>query len=167
MDTDKDDVVDTELQREYTVTGKDGDLIDYDGGVDGYKNPTGTLIVDGGDYYVDTNGDGVADYPVLWTNIDDDSALEGIVDRNKDRELTKDDTFDNDGKDYLGNDNDFDVILIYREGEDPEWIELEKTITTPEIPEGEENDNEIKFSAEVEEWKDEYTSEHYISGSAN
>ena len=169
METDGDGEVDTELERELEITGKNGDKIDYNGAEEGYKNPTAVLIVDpdDGEFYVDTEGDGDRDYHVLWKNIDDDVELEGIADRDGDGKLTAADTFDNDGKDYLGNDNDFDVILIYREGDDPEWIELEKGYTLPEIPEGEENDNEIKFSAEVEEWKDEYTSEHYINGSAN
>ena len=163
--TDDIDAVDTELEREYTITGKDGDLIDYDGGIEGYKNATGTLMVDGGDCYVDADGNGVADYTVLWKDIDGDGKLEGIADKDGDGKLSEADTFDGDGKDYLGNDNDYDVILIYREGEDPEWIELEKTITEPEVPEpGTNDDNSIEFSAEVEEWKDDYNADHNILG---
>lgn len=163
--TDDIDVVDTELEREYTITGKDGDLIDYDGGINNYKNATGTLMVDGGDCYVDADGDGKADYTVLWKDIDGDGKLEGIADKDGDGKLSEADTFDGDGKDYLGNDNDYDVILIYREGENPEWIELEKTITEPEVPEpGTNDDNSIEFSAEVEEWKDDYNADHNILG---
>lgn len=161
MDTNGDNIVDTELQREVEITGKNGDKIDYNGAEEGYKNPTAVLIVDpvDGEYYVDTEGDGDRDYHVLWKNIDDDVELEGIADRDRDGKLTAADTFDNDGKDYLGNDNDFDVILIYREGDDPEWTELEKGYTLPVIPGQNEESNEIEFSAVVEDWDEEYESE--------
>ena len=164
IDTDGNGIVDTELQREVEITGKNGDKIDYNGAEEGYKNPTAVLIVDpdDGEYYVDKDGDGEPDFHVLWKNIDDDVKLEGIADRDRDGKLTAADTFDNDGKDYLGNDNDFDVILIYHEGDDPEWTELEKGYTLPEIPDTNEESNAIEFSAEVEEWEDEYESEHVI-----
>ena len=137
---------------------------DYDGKVDGYQTATADLSKDADDnYWIDINGDGVADYPVLWKNIDDDDKLEGIVDKNKDGELTPEDNFDGDGKDYKGNDNDYDVVLYIVEDAngDIQWVELEKD--APSVPIIPVVETSIEFSAEVSEWYDDYDAAIAIS----
>ena len=157
-DSNGDGIVDTEYERSVLINGKDGDEVDYDGGKDGYFNATGILI-DNGEYYVDADGDGEADYHILWKNIDDDDELEGIVDKNRNDSLDEgDDSFDNDGKNYLGEDEPFDVVLIYHPDEtDPakQWEELVKIIGSTHPV----NNNEIIFSAKVVDWVDVYNAE--------
>ena len=174
MDTDGDGILDTELERTET-TPDDPDLpddpsdpdypttpyVDYDGGVDGYQNPTAWLINDNGEYYIDVDKDGVGDIHILWKDIDGDGKLEGIADKDNDGKLTAADSYDNDLKDYNGNDNDYDVVLYKvtdSEGNDV-WKELEKDPSFPETP---EVSTVIEFSAEVTDWNDEYNANYTI-----
>ncbi len=159
-----------ELEKEALPAGPDLPDVtprnaDYDGKVDGYQTATADLSKDADDnYWIDINGDGVADYPVLWKNIDDDDKLEGIVDKNKDGELTPEDNFDGDGKDYKGNDNDYDVVLYIVEDKttgEIQWVELEKD--APSVPIIPVVETSIEFSAEVSEWYDDYDAAIAIS----
>ena len=189
MDKDNDGAVETELEREKTTpsdpglpsdptdpTYPDTAYVDYDGAAgEGYMKPTSWLISNtDGDYWVDTDHDGQADITVLWKDIDGDGKLEGIADKDGDGVLTAADTYDNDGKDYLGNDNQYDVILYahvinntdgsqdYEKDADGNivWYELEKDSGEPEIP---EVTTEIQFSATVSEWNDDYNAEYIIN----
>lgn len=190
IDTDNDSVVDTELEREITkpdVPGTHVDptdpsypdtaFVDYDGGAGGgYKVPTAWLIeVSDGEYVIDLDSihNGENDITVLWLDIDGDGKLEGIADKNGDGKLTEADTYDNDGKDYLGNDNQYDVILYaevitkddgskdYKRDENDNiiWHELEKESGNPDVP---EIKTMIEFSAEVTDWNDAYDAEYIL-----
>lgn len=190
IDTDNDGVVDTELEREKTKpsdpelpdnptdpTYPDTAYVDYDGAATGgYKQPTSWLVTDAdGEYWIDTDNDGQGDIKVVWKNIDDDDLLEGIADKDGDGKATEADNYDGDHKDYLGNDNEYDVIqfahVIKTEGapDDYEkdaygniiWHELEKE--APEEPEIPEVTTEIQFSAEVAPWIDAYDAEYIIN----
>lgn len=187
-----DGIVDTPLQREKTTPQTtDPDLpdnpddpnypdtayVDYDGGAgDGYKNPVAWFVTDDeGEFWVDTDGDGHGDIKVVWKDVDGDGMLEGIADKDGDGQATEADNYDGDGKDYLGNDNDYDVILYahvvknddgtedYEKDDEGNiiWHELEKPVPSdPDIPEPEST--AIQFSATVTEWNDEYNAEYVI-----
>ena len=138
---------------------------DYDGAIDGYHTATATLTQDTeGEYWIDINGDDVADYHILWMNIDDDDKLEGIVDKNKDGQLTAEDAFDTDGKNYKGDDSELDAVLYLVKNAttgELEWVELERDPQpSPEVPVVETS---IEFSAEVTEWEDDYDGHVFIS----
>lgn len=150
--------------------------IDYNGGVDGYDTPSGYLEgkdTDGDgkadEYYViikdDETGEVTDTIPVIWADIDGDGKLEGVADKDKDGKLTPADSYDNDGIDYNGNDNDYDVIRVDTDGDGVCDTELEK------IPEQHNDDdidpdplsNAIQFSATVSDWEEEISSEYHIS----
>jgi hypothetical protein len=174
VDTDGDGVVDTELEREIevvpgVVTDPDdpnypeNPNIDYNGFVDNYQNPSGYLITDNeGEYWIDEDGDGVGDIKILWMDIDGDGKLEGIADKNGDGILTIEDSYDNDGLDYNGNPNDYDVIMVDGDGDGTAETELEKeiTIVPGDLPDVEIEDSAIEFSAEVDNWIDEYDADY-------
>ena len=191
LDTNNDGAVDTELERTKTQpddpgiqvdptdpTYPDTAYVDYDGNAGGgYKQATAWLIQDAdGEFYIDldTIHDGQNDIHVLWKDIDGDGKLEGIADKNGDGQLTAEDTYDNDGKDYLGNDNDYDVVLYahvitntdgsqdYEKDADGNiiWYELEKP--APDEPEIPEVKTAIEFSAEVADWNDEYNADYVL-----
>ncbi|MBR6369590.1 MAG: fimbrillin family protein, partial [Bacteroidaceae bacterium] len=111
MDTDSDGIVDTELERPLTPSGPDipdtpakTPFADYNGGIDDYMYADSYLMTDDqGEYWIDLDGDGNGDIHILWKDIDGDGLLEGIADKNGDGLLTDADSYDNDGKDYLGN----------------------------------------------------------------
>jgi hypothetical protein len=174
VDTNGDGVVDTELEREIevvpgVVTDPDdpnypeNPNIDYNGFVDNYQNPSGYLITDNeGEYWIDEDGDGVGDIKILWMDIDGDGKLEGIADKNGDGILTIEDSYDNDGLDYNGNPNDYDVIMVDEDGDGTAETELEKeiTIVPDDLPDVEIEDSAIEFSAEVDNWIDEYDADY-------
>ena len=174
VDTNGDGVVDTELEREIevvpgVVTDPDdpnypeNPNIDYNGFVDNYQNPSGYLITDNeGEYWIDEDGDGVGDIKILWMDIDGDGKLEGIADKNGDGILTIEDSYDNDGLDYNGNPNDYDVIMVDWDGDGTAETELEKeiTIVPGDLPDVEIEDSAIEFSAEVDNWIDEYDADY-------
>lgn len=147
----------------------DSAFIDYDGAIDGYDNPTAYLEVDSlNEYWVvlkDTLGNETERIHILWKDIDGDDKLEGIADKDGDGKLTSDDSYDNDHKDYNGNDNEFDVIRVDKDGDGTCDTELEK------IPEQHNDDdidpdplsNAIQFSATVSDWEEEISSEYRIS----
>ena len=192
IDTDNDGVVDTELERDKTTPSDiDPDLpddpndpnypdtvyVDYDGAEsEGYKQPTAWLVTDAdGEYWIDTDQDGNGDIKVVWMDIDGDGKLEGIADKDGDGKATEADNYDGDHKDYLDNENEYDVILYahviknddgtqdYEKDAEGNiiWYELEKNAPTPgtEIP---ENTTEIQFSATVTDWNDDYNAEFVI-----
>jgi len=68
--------------------------VDWNGTIDGDKVGNGDLIIEGGSYWIDTNGDGAGDFPVVFEDVDGDGWLEGGVDRNKDGKI---DDVDQDG----------------------------------------------------------------------
>jgi len=170
VDTDGDGIVDTELEREVEVgpgvitdpddpNYPDEPNADFNGGVDNYLEPSGYLITDNeGEYWIDLDGDGVGDIEILWKDIDGDGKLEGIADKNGDGILTIEDSYDNDGLDYNGNPNDYDVIMIDTNGDGIADTELEKDITVvpDDLPDDEVEESAIEFSAEVGSWVDEY-----------
>lgn len=170
VDTDGDGIVDTELEREVEVgpgvitdpddpNYPDEPNADFNGGVDNYLEPSGYLITDNdGEYWIDLDGDGVGDIEILWKDIDGDGKLEGIADKNGDGKLTIEDSYDNDGLDYNGNPNDYDVIMIDTNGDGIADTELEKDITVvpDDLPDDEVEESAIEFSAEVGSWVDEY-----------
>ena len=170
VDTDGDGIVDTELEREVEVgpgvitdpddpNYPDEPNADFNGGVDNYLEPSGYLITDNeGEYWIDLDGDGVGDIEILWKDIDGDGKLEGIADKNGDGILTIEDSYDNDGLDYNGNPNDYDVIMIDTNGDGIADTELEKVITVVpgDLPDDEVEESAIEFSAEVGSWLDEY-----------
>ena len=137
--------------------------IDYNGFVDNYQNPSGYLITDNeGEYWIDEDGDGVGDIKILWMDIDGDGKLEGIADKNGDGILTIEDSYDNDGLDYNGNPNDYDVIMVDEDGDGTAETELEKenTIVPDDLPDVEIEDSAIEFSAEVDNWIGEYDADY-------
>ncbi len=170
IDTDGDGIVDTELERDvYVGPGvitdpddpnyPDEPNADFNGGVDNYLEPSGYLMTDEeGEYWIDLDGDGVGDIEILWKDIDGDGKLEGIADKNGDGILTIEDSYDNDGLDYNGNPNDYDVIMIDTDGDGIADTELEKVITVVpgDLPDDEVEESAIEFSAEVGSWLDEY-----------
>jgi hypothetical protein len=99
--------------------------------------------------------------------------LEGIADKDGDGKATENDNYDGDHKDYLDNDNEFDVILYahviknddgtedYEKDEEgnTKWYELEKKAPTPDV---QEVTTEIQFSATVVDWNDDYNAEYII-----
>lgn len=147
----------------------DSAFIDYDGAIDGYDNPTAYLEVDSlNEYWVvlkDTLGNETERIHILWKDIDGDDKLEGIADKDGDGKLTSDDSYDNDHKDYNGNDNEFDVIRVDKDGDGTCDTELEK------IPEQHNDDdidpdplsNAIQFSATVSDWEEDINSEYHIA----
>lgn len=174
MDTDGDDIVDTELERTKTTPDVPSDpsdpnypteaYIDYDGAVDGYENATAWIVTDeNGEYFIDTDHDGKGDIPVVWKDIDGDGKLEGIADKDGDGAATEADNYDEDGLDYAGNANDYDVILIKDKDADDNtiWRELEKD---PSVPDEEITYYKtiIEFSATVTDWEDEYEASYLI-----
>lgn len=175
MDTDGDDIVDTELERPKTTPDVPSDpsdpdypteaFIDYDGGNDGgYENATAWVVTDeNGDYFIDTDHDGKGDIPVVWKDVDGDGKLEGIADKDGDGAATENDNYDGDGVDYNGNPNDYDVILIKDKDDEGNtiWRELEKD---PSVPEEEivYYKTIIEFSATVTDWEDEYEASYLI-----
>jgi hypothetical protein len=170
IDTDGDGIVDTELERDVDVgpgvitdpddpNYPDDPNADFNGGVDNYLEPSGYLMTDEeGEYWIDLDGDGVGDIEILWKDIDGDGKLEGIADKNGDGILTIEDSYDNDGLDYNGNPNDYDVIMIDTNGDGIADTELEKDITVvpDDLPDDEVEESAIEFSAEVGSWVDEY-----------
>ena len=190
QDTDGDGVVDTELERDKTTPGDidpglpsdttdtnypDTCYVDYDGAeTGGYKQPTSWLVTDAdGEFWVDTHNDGQGDIKVVWKDVDGDGLLEGIADKDGDGKATENDNYDGDHKDYLDNDNEFDVILYahviknddgtedYEKDEEgnTKWYELEKKAPTPDV---QEVTTEIQFSATVVDWNDDYNAEYII-----
>lgn len=174
MDTDGDDIVDTELERTKTTPDVPSDpsdpnypteaYIDYDGAVDGYENATAWIVTnENGEYFIDTDHDGKGDIPVVWKDIDGDGKLEGIADKDGDGAATEADNYDEDGLDYAGNANDYDVILIKDKDADDNtiWRELEKD---PSVPDEEITYYKtiIEFSATVTDWEDEYEASYLI-----
>ena len=191
MDTNNDGTLDTELERTKTQpedpgihvdptdpTYPDTAYVDYDGNANGgYKQPTAWLVQDAdGEYFIDLDSihDGQNDIRVLWKDIDGDGKLEGIADKNGDGKLTAEDSYDNDGKDYLGNDNDYDVVLYAHVITNPDgskdyekdaqdniiWYELEKP--APDEPVVPEVKTAIEFSAEVTDWNDDYNANYVL-----
>jgi len=174
VDTDGDGIVDTELEREVEVgpgvitdpddpNYPDEPNADFNGGVDNYLEPSGYLITDNdGEYWIDLDGDGVGDIEILWKDIDGDGKLEGIADKNGDGILTIEDSYDNDGLDYNGNPNDYDVIMVDKYDTGKAEYELEKdiTIVPGDLPDVEIEDSAIEFSAEVDNWIDEYDADY-------
>ena len=174
MDTDGDDIVDTELERTKTKPDVPSDpndpdypteaFIDYDGGTDGYENATAWIVSDeNGEYFIDTDHDGKGDIPVVWRDIDGDGKLEGIADKDGDGAATAADSYDNDGVDYKGDANEYDVILIKDKDDEGNtiWRELEKD---PSVPDEEITYYKtiIEFSATVTDWEDEYEASFLI-----
>lgn len=176
IDTDGDGKADTEVTRPTpTIKPVDSSIpvdtgsvnypdicfIDFNGGVDGYNEPSAWLVVGDltnddidDDYMIDTDGDGVGDITILWKDIDGDGKLEGIADKDGDGILTEADTYDGDGLDYNGKTNYYDVIMVDTDGDGIADTELErvKTVDDPEI----ETETAIEFSATVEEWTEAY-----------
>lgn len=189
IDTDGDGKVDQELERKKTnpsetdpdlpdnpddPTYPDTAFVDYDGAAsEGYQKPIAWLVTDAdGEQWIDTDNDGQGDIKVVWKDIDGDGKLEGIADKDQDGKATENDNYDGDHKDYLGNDNEYDVILythMNEAGDDYEkdadgnivWYELEKEIpeVIPDIPEVK---TAIEFSATVTDWDDDYDAEFII-----
>ncbi len=147
--------------------------VDFDGGIDDYKNPTADIIVLGDDdpfYFVDVDGDGeydpTVDYPVLWKDIDGDGLEEGIPDKNRDGRLDSADKFDDDQVDYNGNPDDpilnpdnLDVIMMDCDGDGIAETPLQRGVVEPPV-----KDATIEFSADVDEWIDEWDAEPGLTG---
>ena len=76
--------------------------------------------------------------------------------------MTIEDSYDNDGLDYNGNPNDYDVIMVDGDGDGTAETELEKeiTIVPGDLPDVEIEDSAIEFSAEVDNWIDEYDADY-------
>ena len=149
IDKDGDGECETEISRTPEVVNPPIDdpedeplpYIDYNGGVNEYKHAEafGILGPDNqGEYWLDVDGNGTQDILIVWKDIDGDGKLEGIADRDEDCLPTENDNYDGDHKDYLGNENEFDAILVYDKTTDT-WKELEKDpeggdIDVPEPP---------------------------------
>ena len=164
IDTDGDGKAETELER---PVGGDPDpeipvtptkpVIDYNGGEGGYGTPDSYLVQDeNGDLWIDTDGDGKGDIPIIWVDIDGDGMLEGIADRDGDGQLTDADIYDGDGKDYKGDDSKYDVILVDKDGDGIAESELERPYEYGDDPVIPQYPILIDFSASVEEWVDNY-----------
>lgn len=163
-DADGDGIAESELERDDMDSKLNpdvpilpsGPIIDYDGALVGYISPYAQLVEDeNGNLWIDVDGDGIGDIAVLWKDIDADGMLEGIADRDGDGILTENDTYDGDGKDYKGNDNAYDVIMVDIDGDGIAEAELERSaqVVNPTIP---QYSLVIEFSASVEEWTDFY-----------
>ena len=144
---------------------------DYNGAVDGYQNPKADYRNDGDMAYIDVDRDGVydetVDYPIVWKDIDGDGKLEGVADINRNGKADAGDRVDTDGKNYKGEADDetlnpdhLDVIMVDYDGDHVAETELEKDGTTP-IP---TDDTIIEFSADVDEWIDDWEGETPLTG---
>lgn len=134
--------------------------VDYNGGQNDYQNPEANLkTLDADDplnpyndpnspyykpnntedfYYIDVdNTDGEynpnLDYPILWKDIDGDGKEEGIADKNRDGVLDGNDKFDDDTKNYKGENDDptlnpynLDVVMVDNNGDGIAETELER-----------------------------------------
>ena len=177
VDEDGDGFCESELE----WPGKEPDIperygnADWDGGIDGYQNPQGNYVVnkENGFGYIDADGDGkydpTIDYPILWKDIDGDGFEEGIVDYNRDGKLDANDQIDGDNRNYKGDTNNpvlnpdnLDVIMLDMDGDHVAEKELERK--GPDIP---KDDTVIEFSADVDEWIDEWDSETPLTGNNN
>lgn len=143
---------------------------DFDGGLNGYQVPLGNYVVTGETAYIDANRDGKfeagVDYAILWSDIDGDGKLEGVIDYNNDGKLDANDQVDGDKVDYKGNAINpalnpyyLDVIMLDTDGDHFAETELEKD--EPDIP---EDTTIIEFSADVDDWIDDYDSESVLIG---
>lgn len=127
--------------------------------------------------------DEMVEYPIAWEDIDGDGMLEGGIDRDGDGEI---DDVDQDGGivtvekdpnstdsnptdgDKENNPDDKDGILVYvdtdGDGEPDDWRQIEKDPETGVItPEKEQEVSYIEFSAEVEDWVEEYNVNYDVS----
>ncbi|MCR5138853.1 MAG: fimbrillin family protein [Bacteroidaceae bacterium] len=152
---------------------------DADGATNGYQNPKDYYrIADDGTEYIDVNNDGVydptVDYPIVYKDLDGTvftdadgnkfTTLEGIVDLNRNGIADAGDRVDNDGKDYLGRDDDptlnpdhLDGIMLDNDGD-----HVAETPLVKKVPQPLEDDTIIRFTADVDEWADDQTSETII-----
>jgi len=152
--------------------------VDYDGATDGYQYPLGVYVSDGEFGFIDVDRDGVynpeVDYPIVYKDLDGTvytnpdgskyTTLEGIVDLNRNGVADAGDRVDNDGVDYLGRADDpnlnpdhLDVILQDTNGNHVADVPLDK-----KVPVAIEDDTEIRFTADVDEWADDQTGETLI-----
>lgn len=137
--------------------------IDYNGSTGGDGTPIegATLVQDeGGNFIgVDIDGDGQADYPLAWEDIDGDGKEEGGIDRDGDGHI---DNVDGENVNHAdpsspaygsvtdGNANNpggGDVILIDTDGDGICETQLETLLPISTA---------IEFSAEIEEWEGTY-----------
>jgi len=145
---------------------------DYDIDVDGSENGDGTpsdgdsiVIDDEGNWWVDEDGDGIGDVPIVWEDIDGDGREEGGVDRDGDGHIDN-----SDGENENPDDNDLvtdgdeennpdgkDVILVDTDGDGVCDTQLERDGDTY-YPDP-ERDMNIEFSADVEGFQNEVTAE--------
>ena len=141
--------------------------IDWDGTYNGDCEPTPNSKLEGpdanGDYVVvvtDDTGNVTGTYPTAWEDVDGDDKLELGVDRDGDghidnvdgENITSSSNSDvSDGN--ANNPNGKDVILIDTTGDGKPDKQIEKDVNTGEIDPI--LDTVIRFSATVEDWKDE------------
>ena len=137
--------------------------IDYNGSTGGDGTPIegATLVQDGNGNFigVDIDGDGQADYPLAWEDIDGDGKEEGGIDRDGDGHI---DNVDGENVNHadpsspaygsvtVGNANNpggGDVILIDTDGDGICETQLENPLPISTA---------IEFSAEIEEWEGTY-----------
>lgn len=135
VDADGDGVAETEVSRTPQVGDIDPEIpvtpskpvIDYNGGVGGYGEPSAYLVQDqDGNLWIDTDGDGKGNIQILWADIDGDGKEEAVADKNGDGKLTEEDMYDEDYRDYLGNASTYDVILVDKDGDGKAESELER-----------------------------------------
>ena len=183
-DTNGDGVVDDNdewKQLEWPSSGPDivvwGNA-DTDGAENGYQKPYDYYVVVDGVAFIDVNRDGqydpTVDYPIVWKDLDgtiytdDDGSkyttLEGIIDLNRNGKADAGDRVDNDGMDYLGrpdsetyNPDHLDVIMLDFDSDHVAETPLMKKNPLPI-----EQDTEIRFTADVDEWADDVQSEQII-----
>lgn len=141
--------------------------IDWDGTYNGDCEPTPNSKLEGpdanGDYVVvvtDDNGNVTDTYPTAWEDVDGDGKLELGVDRdgdghidNVDDENTTSSTNQDVSDGKLSNPDGKDVILIDTTGDGKPDKQIEKDPGTGDVDPI--LDTVIRFSATVENWKDE------------
>lgn len=152
---------------------------DADGATNGYQKPKDYYrVAADGTEYIDVNNDGVydptVDYPIVYKDLDGMvftdpdgnkyTTLEGIIDLNRNGIADAGDRVDNDGMDYQGRADDptlnpdhLDVILLDYDGD-----HVAETPLVKKVPQPLEDDTVIRFTADVDEWADDQTSETII-----